>query len=92
MPFLYSGKFFFNFAMINVETIAPTAIANKYFTGCPIVAITNIPPCGAISVQLNHIESAPVTADPTTNAGIVLNGSAEANGIAPSDINDKPII
>ena len=57
-----------------------------------MVAMTNIPPCGAINEQLNHIESAPVTADPITNAGIVLNGSADAKGIAPSDINDNPII
>ena len=67
-------------------------IANKYFNGCPIVAITNIPPWGACNVHSKNIDNAPVTAEPAINAGIVLNGSADANGIAPSDINDNPII
>ena len=30
---------------------------------------TKIPPCGAISVQLNAMESAPATADPAIQAG-----------------------
>ena len=50
--------------------------SNKYSNGS---AITNIPPWGALKVHSNNIDNAPVTADPITNAGIVLNGSADAN-------------
>ena len=78
-------------ASIPADTIEPIAKANKYPHGFPINGTTNIPPCGAISVQLKAIDNAPETAEPTTHAGITRIGSAEANGIAPSDINDKPI-
>ena len=46
---------------------------------------------GAINVQLKNIDIAPATAEPTTQERITRIGSAEANGIAPSDINENPI-
>src|SRR5699024_1179477 len=51
---------------------------------------TNIPPCGTANFTLNNIVNAPVTAEPAINDGITLNGSAAANGIAPSVIKDIP--
>ena len=48
---------------------------------------TKIPPCGAISVQLNNMLIAPATPEPTMQAGSTCTGSDAANGIAPSVIN-----
>ena len=45
-----------------------------------------------MSVHLNAIDNAPATPEPTTHAGITLNGSAAAYGIAPSVMNARPII
>ena len=52
---------------------------------------TKIPPCGALKVQPNAIDIPPDTAEPMIQAGKTLNGSAAANGIAPSEIKHKPI-
>ena len=46
----------------------------------------------AFKVQLNNIDNAPDTAEPITQETNTRIGSDEANGIAPSDINDSPII
>lgn len=43
-------------------------------------------------MQLKNIDKAPATAEPATHAGKICNGSEAANGIAPSVINDNPII
>ena len=78
-------------AIIAIATIEPTIIETKYHPQLPIRGSTNIPPWGAIKVQLNAIDIAPDTAEPTTQDGRTLSGSADANGIAPSEINERPI-
>ena len=72
--------------------ILPTTSATRYIAACPTTGNTKIPPCGAISVQLNAAESPPATPAPTTHAGMTCNGSAAANGIAPSVMKESPII
>ena len=51
---------------------------------------TKMPPCGAFSVTSNAMISAPVTAPPAIIDGITRSGSAAANGMAPSEMNDAP--
>src|SRR5918999_263835 len=53
--------------------------------------ITKIPPCGARRVQPNRSDSEAVIAEPTIIEGITRIGSAAANGMAPSVINEAPI-
>lgn len=43
-------------------------------------ANTKIPPCGAGSVQPNSMESAPATAEPTTQDGMTRSGSGSGKG------------
>ena len=43
-------------------------------------------------MQSKAIDRAPATAEPATIDGITLIGSAAANGIAPSEMKDRPII
>ena len=88
----YSSIFFFNNANIAIPTTEPITTAAKNPNGFPITGNTNIPPWGALNWQLNNIVSAPAVAEPTTHEGITLNGSAAAKGIAPSVINDNPIM
>ena len=64
----------------------------RYINGFPTVKNTKIPPCGAINVQLNAMDNAPATADPTIQDGITRSGSDAANGIAPSVIKESPMI
>ena len=64
-----------------MDTAVPTTKATRYINAFPTTGNTKIPPCGAINVQSKNIDNAPATAEPTINAGIVLSGSAEANGI-----------
>ena len=82
---------FFKSPRITHPTTEPTASDMRYNSGWPTVKNTKIPPCGAINVQLNAIDNAPETADPTIHDGNTRIGSADANGIAPSDIKDSPI-
>ena len=51
---------------------------------------TKMPPCGAFSVTSNAMISAPVTAPPNIIDGMTRSGSAAANGMAPSEMNDAP--
>ena len=76
----------------NAVITEPTAQETIYIRGFPTVANTKIPPCGAINVQLNNIDKDPATAEPITQETITRIGSAEANGIAPSDIKENPIM
>ena len=49
-----------------------------------------MPPCGAFSVTSKAMINAPVTAPPAIIDGMTRNGSAAANGMAPSEMNDAP--
>ena len=55
-----------------------------------ISGTTQMPPCGARSALPNAMTSAPVTAEPTMQDGMTRSGSAAANGIAPSVMNEAP--
>ena len=52
---------------------------------------TKIPPCGARRLTSRPIDRAPVTALPAMIDGITRSGSAAANGMAPSVMNEAPI-
>ena len=56
----------------------------------PTAKSTKIPPCGARTSTSSAIERPPVTALPSMIDGITRSGSAAANGIAPSVMNDAP--
>lgn len=51
-----------------------------------------MPPCGAIKVQPNAMESAPARPEPMMQAGRTWIGSAAANGIAPSVMKASPMM
>ena len=51
---------------------------------------TKMPPCGARDVAPNAIDKPPVTAPPIIIDGITRSGSAAANGMAPSEMNEAP--
>ncbi len=68
----------------------PTARATRNHTKLPIAKNTKIPPWGAFSVTSNAMISAPVMAPPNIIDGITRSGSAAANGMAPSEMNDAP--
>ena len=89
--FIYA-TFFFRTPNSTADTTDPIASATRYMNGLPTVGNTKIPPCGAIRVQLNAMESAPATADPTIQDGSTWTGSDAAKGIAPSVINASPMI
>lgn len=89
---IISYNLLFNNPKSRQDTAEPTINDKRYQIALPITKNTKIPPCGAISVQLNAIDIAPAIAEPTTQAGITRSGSAAANGIAPSVIKDKPMI
>ena len=90
-----SHDYFYNGFFQNERTSAPTtepiAIDARYNGQLPIVAITKIPPCGALNVQLKAIDKPPAIAEPRTHEGMTRTGSLAANGIAPYEMNDKPI-
>ena len=50
---------------------------------------TKIPPCGARDVTPAAMHSAPVIAPPNIIDGMTRNGSAAANGIAPSEMKQS---
>ena len=56
----------------------------------PTAKSTKMPPCGARSVTSSAIARAPVTAEPAMIEGMTRSGSAAANGIAPSVMNEAP--
>ena len=90
-PPLYT-LFLFNKASNSIPTIEPASSESKYQYQFPTTAKTKIPPCGAISVQLNNIDNPPATAEPIAHEGITRSGSAAAYGIAPSVIKLNPKI
>ena len=51
---------------------------------------TKMPPCGARSPTSIAMDRPPVTALPSMIDGITRSGSAAANGIAPSVMNEAP--
>ena len=51
---------------------------------------TKMPPCGARDVTPVAMHSAPVIAPPNIIDGMTRNGSAAANGIAPSEMKHAP--
>ena len=53
--------------------------------------MTKIPPWGALILDPKPKAIAPATPEPTIIEGITRNGSAAANGMAPSVINDNPM-
>ena len=53
---------------------------------------TKIPPWGALEAAPRAIDRAPVVAPPTIIEGITRNGSAAANGMAPSEMKEAPIL
>lgn len=53
-----------------VETIVPITSDTRYNHEPPTTGNTKIPPCGAISVQLNTMLSAPATPEPMIHEGI----------------------
>ena len=69
---------------------APTTIDASQAQKFPIAKNTKTPPCGARDVMPEAMLIAPVTAAPTIDAGMTRSGSAAANGIAPSEMNDSP--
>ena len=66
----YASLGFFNTPNKTVEITVPITSASKYISAFPTTGNTKIPPCGAISVHLNSILSAPATPEPITLAGI----------------------
>ncbi len=76
---------------ITAVTAEPTSHATIYNNGCPTVANTNTPPCGAIKVHPKRADNNPATPAPAIVHGITCSGSDAANGIAPSVINEHPI-
>ena len=89
----FSVNFGFKKPYIKAETKVPTTKANNV---CKIwlksvVAITKIPPCGALILEPNANAIAPPTPEPIIIDGITRIGSAAANGIAPSVMNHAPI-
>ena len=58
----------------------------------PMTGVTQAPPCGAGLVQPKAAESAPATPEPTMQLGSTCTGSAAANGMAPSEMNDRPMM
>ena len=56
----------------------------------PMIGSTQMPPCGARMPMPKAMASAPVIEEPTTDEAMMRTGSAAANGMAPSEMNEKP--
>ena len=74
----------------SAATTVPAASAIRNHTTRSIANSTNNPPWGAVSVTPVAMTMPPVTAPPSIIDGITRNGSAAANGMAPSEMNDAP--
>ena len=61
--------FFLSTPSNTAEITVPATSATRYMIAFPTTGNTKIPPCGAISVHPNAIDSAPATAEPTTQDG-----------------------
>ena len=71
-------------------TIEPITVAKMYAHQLVANGVTHKPPCGAGTPIFIQPTIAPPTAEPTIHDGITCNGSAVANGIAPSVMNENP--
>ena len=56
----------------------PITSATRYMSALPTTGNTKIPPCGAMSVQLNTSDNAPDTPAPIIHAGSTWSGSEAA--------------
>ena len=56
----------------------------------PMIGSTQMPPWGARMPRPKAIASAPQIEEPTTDEAMMRTGSAAANGMAPSEMNEKP--
>ena len=83
---------FFKRARRSMAMTEPISRERRYMGQFCTTANTKIPPCGAGSVQPNSMESAPATAEPTTQEGITRRGSDAAKGMTPSVMKEKPMI
>ena len=72
------------------DTTVPATTASRNIGILLLKPIIQIPPCGAGDATCAFIEIAPAIAPPTMEDGITRAGSAEANGIAPSEMKDAP--
>ncbi len=72
------------------EMTVPATRAMRNIARLPIAKNTKIPPCGARRVTPNAMHSAPVMAPPNIIDGMTRSGSAAANGMAPSEMNEAP--
>lgn len=90
-PFFLSSSDngFFKNPKIQQVIIEPNKIHPIYNKGLLLaIGITKIPPCGAFKEISSAIQMPPPIAAPIIFAGITLKGSAAANGMAPSVINN----
>ena len=74
----------------SAPTTVPAARATRNHSRLPIAKNTKMPPWGAFSVTSKAMISAPVMAPPTIIDGMTRSGSAAANGMAPSEMNEAP--
>ena len=74
-------------------TTTPTTSArrkSRIWLKLPMSGSTQMPPCGARMPMPKAMASAPVIAEPTIDEAMMRTGSAAANGIAPSEMNEAP--
>src|SRR5699024_2519957 len=88
-----SATGFFQKPKTKAEIIEPIMTAKISSNGwLPNATIVMIPPCGAGTLVVQNCVKPPATAAPSTLEVITRNGSAAANGIAPSVMNVRPIM
>ena len=64
--------------MMRAPTTEPISTDAAYIRGLPMTAMTQMPPCGAGSVQPKSAESPPAMAEPMMQDGSTCPGSAAA--------------
>src|SRR6185295_10357659 len=82
---------FFNTLFASAVTTTPTIIATMYIRRLSTTGSTIGPPCGAWSPTPASMATTLADIEPSMMHGITRNGSAAANGIAPSVIPIMPI-
>ena len=90
-PFLVAQGFFQK-ERISAPTTEPMRPASSHMAGLPMTATTQAPPWGAGLVQPKKAERAPATAEPMMQEGSTWPGSAAANGMAPSEMKERPMM
>ena len=65
-------------------------IASSHTRKLLIAKNTKTPPCGARASMPQPATMAPVVAPPSIIEGMTRSGSAAANGMAPSEMNEAP--